>query len=158
MADGPHRAGVSKVGPNRVQWAGIDSTVDPVCGAQEGAAKGYNPKNKGALSCHPQLAFLAGGKEILQAWFRTGSAYASNGIVEFVKQLLSSLPNRMRIIVRADRGYFAGALLDLLDAQGHGYLFKVRLKNLARPVNSATLDCHSRTARRGAVYIYIPLW
>jgi len=101
-----------------------------LCGTQEGAAKGYNPKKKGALSYHPQLAFLAGSKEILQAWFRTGSAYTSNGIVEFVKQLLAHLPNRMRIIVRADSGYFVGALLDLLDAYGHGYLIKVKLKNL----------------------------
>ena len=99
-----NRAGVSKVGLNRVQWVDIDSTVDSVCGTQEGAAKGYNPKKKGALSYHPQLAFLAGSKEILQAWFRTGSAYTSNGVVEFVKQLLAHLPNRMRIIVRADSG------------------------------------------------------
>jgi hypothetical protein len=126
-----NRAGVSKVGLNPVQWIDVDSTVDSVCGTQEGAAKGYNPKNKGALSYHPQLAFLAGSKEILQAWFRTGSAYTSNGVVEFVKQLVAHLPNRMRIIVRADSGYFIGALLDLLDAHGHGYLIKVKLKNLA---------------------------
>jgi hypothetical protein len=125
-----NRAGVSKVGLNRVQWVDIDSTVDSVCGAQEGATKGYNPKKKGALSYHPQLAFLVESKEIIQAWFRTGSAYTSNGIVEFVKQLLAHLPNRMRIIVRADSGYFDGALLDLLDAFGHGYLIKVKLKNL----------------------------
>ena len=125
-----NRAGLSKVGLNPVQWIDVDSTVDSVCGTQEGAAKGYNPKNKGALSYHPQLAFLVGSKEILQAWFRTGSAYTSNGVVEFVKQLLAHLPNRMRIIVRADSGYFIGALLDLLDAQGHGYLIKVKLKNL----------------------------
>jgi hypothetical protein len=125
-----NRAGVSKVGLNRVQWVDIDSSVDSVCGSQEGAAKGYNAKKKGALSYHPQLAFLVGSKEILQAWFRTGSAYTSNGVVEFVKQLLAHLPNRMRIIVRADSGYFVGALLDLLDAYGHGYLIKVKLKNL----------------------------
>jgi hypothetical protein len=75
------------------------------------------------------LAFLAGRKEILQAWFRTGSASTSNGIVELVKQLLAHLPNRMRSIVRADSGYFVGALLDLLDAYGQGYLIKVKLKN-----------------------------
>ena len=125
-----NRAGVSKVGLSRVQWVDIDSTVDSVCGSQEGAAKGYNPKKKGALAYHPQLAFLAGSKEILHAWFRTGSAYTTNGIVEFVKQLLAHLPNRMRIIVRADSGYFVSALLDLLDAYGHGYLIKVKLKNL----------------------------
>ena len=87
-----NRAGVSKVGLNPVQWIDVDSTVDSVCGSQEGAAKGYNPKKKGALSYYPQLAFLAGSKEILQAWFRTGSAYTSNGVVEFVKQLLAHLP------------------------------------------------------------------
>ena len=38
-----NRAGLSKVGLNPVQWVDIDSTVDPVCGSQEGAAKGYNP-------------------------------------------------------------------------------------------------------------------
>ena len=126
-----NRSGASKVGLNSTQWIDIDSTVDSVCGTQAGAAKGYNPKNKGERSYHPQLAFLAGSKEILQAWFRTGSAYTSNGVVEFVKQMLAHLPNRIRIIVRADSGYFAGPLFDLLDRQGHGYLIKVKLKNLA---------------------------
>jgi hypothetical protein len=125
-----NRAGVSKVGLNPVQWIDIDSTVDSVCGNQEGAAKGFNPKKKGALSYHPQLAFWAGSKEILQAWFRTGNAYTSNGVVEFVKQLLAHLPNKMRLIIRADSGYFVGTLLDLLDAHKHGYLIKVKLKNL----------------------------
>ena len=50
-----NRAGVSKVGLNPVQWIDIDSTVDSVCGTQEGAAKGCNPKKKGALSYHPCL-------------------------------------------------------------------------------------------------------
>lgn len=125
-----NRSGASKVGLNSPQWIDIDSTVDSVCGTQAGTAKGYNPKNKGARSYHPQLAFLAGSKEILQAWFRTGSAYTSNGVVEFVKQMQAHLPNRMRIIVRADSGYFAGPLFDFLDRQGHGYLIKVKLKNL----------------------------
>jgi len=125
-----NRAGLSKVGLNPVQWIDIDSTVDTVCGTQEGAAKGYNPKKKGALSYHPQLAFCVESKEILLAWFRTGSAYTSNGIVEFVKQLLAHLPNKTRLIIRADSGYFVGALLDLLDAHKHGYLIKVKLKNL----------------------------
>ena len=82
--------------------------------------KAITPRTKAHFPATLNWRFWRGGKEILQAWFRTGSAYASNGIVEFVKQLLSSLPNRMRIIVRADRGYFVGALLDLLDAYNHG--------------------------------------
>ncbi len=45
------RAGTSKVGLGPVHWIDVDSTVDTVCGTQEGAAKGYNPTKKGALSC-----------------------------------------------------------------------------------------------------------
>ncbi|MGH8549273.1 MAG: hypothetical protein ACRERU_11880 [Methylococcales bacterium] len=33
--------------------------VDSVCGEQEGSAKGYNPKKKGARAYPPPLAFLA---------------------------------------------------------------------------------------------------
>lgn len=124
------RSGKSKVGMQRVHWIDVDSTVDTVCGRQEGSAKGFNPKKKGARSYHPQLAFLADTKEILQAWFRTGNAYTSNGVVEFTKQLLAHLPNRMRIIFRGDSGYFVGDLLQLLDNRGQGYLIKVKLKNL----------------------------
>lgn len=124
------RDGVSNVGLSREAWVDVDSTVDTVCGHQEGAAKGYNPKKRGALSYHPQLAFWSSSKEIVQAWFRTGSAYTSNGVVDFVKQLLAHLPKRTRLIFRADSGYFVGTLLDLLDARGHGYLIKVKLRNL----------------------------
>ncbi|MGH8549274.1 MAG: IS1380 family transposase, partial [Methylococcales bacterium] len=34
--------------------------------------------------------------------------------------------------MRGDSGYFVGALLDLPDASGHGYLIEVKLKNLAQ--------------------------
>jgi hypothetical protein len=58
------------------------------------------------------------------------TAFTSNGVVEFTKQRLAHLPNRMRIIFRGDSGYFVGDLLELLDTRGHGYLIKVKLKNL----------------------------
>ena len=124
------RAGTSKIALQTNQWVDVDSTVDTVCDQQEGSAKGFNPKKKGACSYHPQIAFLASTKEILHAWFRTGNAYTSNGVVDFTQQLLAHLPNRMRIIFRADSGYFVGDLLELLDNRGHGYLIKVKLKNL----------------------------
>ena len=66
----------------------------------------------------------------MQAWLRTGNAYTSNGIVEFMKQLLAHLPNRVRVVVRGDSGFFTGQLLDFLESKGHGYLIKVKLKNL----------------------------
>lgn len=124
------RSGASPIAGQGLQLVDCDSTVKTVYGTQEGAAKGYNPHKKGALSYHPLLAFSAHTKEILQGWFRTGNAYTSNGIVEFMKQLLAQLHGHMRIIFRADSGFFVGDLLELLDQQGHGYLIKVKMKHL----------------------------
>ncbi|VFN05756.1 MAG: Transposase DDE domain group 1 [Candidatus Kentron sp. G] len=124
------RAGTSKVAALREMWIDADSTVDTVFGHQEGAAKGYNPEKRGALSYHPIMAFCCETKEVLQAWLRAGNAYTSNGIIEFMKQLLAHLPNRTRIIFRGDSGFFAGSLLAMLESKGHGYLIKVKLKNL----------------------------
>ncbi len=125
------RAGKSKVGAVRQMWIDVDSTVKTVYGHQEGTDKGYNPEKRGALSYHPIIAFCCETKEIMQAWLRPGSSYTSNGIVEFMKQLLAHLPNRVRIVFRGDSGFFVGALLALLESLGHGYLIKVKLRNLA---------------------------
>ena len=45
-------SGASKVALHCVHWVDGDSTVKTVFGHQEGATKGYNPKNKGKLSFH----------------------------------------------------------------------------------------------------------
>lgn len=109
----------------------IDSTVKTVFGNQEGAEKGYNPTAKGKLSYHPQLAFCSHTKEVLQGWLRPGSAYTSNGIVEFYQQLRAQIDKQIRLIIRADSGYFVGTFLDECEANGDGYLVKVKLKNLS---------------------------
>jgi hypothetical protein len=126
------RAGTSRIAVLCRKWVDVDSTVKTVYGRQQGSAKGYNPHKRGAPSYHPLLAFCADTKEILQAWFRTGNAYTGNGIVEFTKQLLAQLPARHRIVLRADSGFFCGALMDLLELGAHGYLIKVKLKGLTQ--------------------------
>ncbi len=132
------QAGTSKVAAFRQIWIDVDSTVDTVFGHQEGAAKGYNPGRRGALSYHPIIAFCCETKEILQAWLRTGNAYTSNGIVEFMKQLLAHLPNRTRVVFRGDSGFFVGHLLALLESRKHGYLVKVKLRNLVELLGKQT--------------------
>lgn len=124
------RSGKSKLGAAPCMIVDVDSTVKTVYGSQQGAAKGFNSHKRGAKSYHPLLAFCFESKEILQGWLRCGNAYTSNGIVEFTKQLLAHLPKRTRILFRGDSGFFVGALLDLLDQGGHGYLIKVKLKGL----------------------------
>jgi hypothetical protein len=108
-----------------------DSTVSMVYGNQQGAEKGYNPIKKGAKSYHPLLAFVSELKLLYHSWFRTGSAYTSNGIVEMLKEIKASLPQTIKkVFFRADSGFFDGSLFDLLEFFGWEYLVKVKLKNL----------------------------
>ena len=109
----------------------MDSTVIGVTGSQEGAEKGYNPKKKGQKSYHPLLCFIAETRECLHNWFRSGSAYTSNGAVEFLKECYERIPQRVaQIFVRADSGFFDGDLLDFLESRHSEYLIKVKMKNL----------------------------
>ncbi len=108
-----------------------DSTVKSVCGNQEGAEKGFNTTKKGAKSYHPLLVFVSEMKLLYHTWFRSGSAYTANGIVEFLKEVQTSLPRDIRkVFFRADSGFFSGELFDLLESYNWDYLVKVKLKNL----------------------------
>jgi len=70
-------------------------------------------------------------KLLYHTWFRKGSAYTANGVVEFLKEVQSSLPRNIRkVFFRADSGFFSGDLFDLLEAYSWDYLVKVKLKNL----------------------------
>lgn len=108
----------------------IDSTVQGVCGNQEGAQVGYNPLKKGQKSYHPLMAFCAETKEVLHSWYRCGSAYTSNGTVAFLKELFAGLANRSHKTIRADSGFFSGEILDFLESVGAGYLIKVKIRGL----------------------------
>ena len=124
---------VKKCGLSRIT-IDCDSTERTVFGHQEGAAKGYNPKNKGKLSYHPLLCFVSEMKIALNSWFRTGSAYTSNGIIEFMEQTLAILPNNVKkIFFRADSGFFNGKLFDILEEKRDEYLVKAKL---TKPITS----------------------
>ena len=116
-----------------------DSTVKSVCGHQEGAEKGYNTTKQGAKSYHPLLVFISEMKLLYHTWFRTGSAYTANGIVDFLKEVRAGLPKNIReVFFRADSGFFSGELLDLLESYCWDYLVKVKLKNLENLLRSQT--------------------
>ena len=116
-----------------------DSTVKSVCGNQEGSAKGYNTTKKGAKSYHPLLVFVSEMKLLYHTWLRTGAAYTSNGIVDFLKEIKASLPGTIEnVFFRADSGFFSGELFDLLESFNWDYLVKVKLKNLEKLLQSQT--------------------
>jgi hypothetical protein len=149
---------VKKCGLSRIT-IDCDSTEHTVFGHQEGAAKGYNPKNKGKLSYHPLVCFVPEMKIVFNSWFRTGSAYTSNGIVEFMQQTLAALPKTVKkIFFRADSGFFNGKLFDLLEKNEHEYLVKAKLTNAIKQelsrqqweeINSRTAVCEFEYQAQG---------
>ena len=110
----------------------LDSSVKTVYGKQEGARKGFNSKSKGKRSYHPQFAFLNSTKECLLAWLRPGDTHSANNADEFLKQALSMIPKGIiSLLVRADRGYFDGKLINVIESYRNvRYLIKVKMRNL----------------------------
>jgi hypothetical protein len=111
----------------------LDSTVFCREGTQEGALKGFNPRRKGRKSHHPLLAVLAEAPFILHGWLRSGNTGASRGVVPFLQEALALLPEGMWIrTVRADSGFFDGALLDFLEERGLSYVVVARLTTVLK--------------------------
>lgn len=106
----------------------LDSTVFCREGNQQGAKKGYNPKRKGRNSHHPMLAVLAEAHFILHGWLRSGNTGAARGIVPFLQEALSLLPEGTWIrTIRADSGFFEEALLSFLEERALPYIVVARL-------------------------------
>ena len=106
----------------------LDSTVFERYGRQEGARRGYNPKKHGRASHHPLLAVLPEATFVLHGWLRSGNCTAARGAVEFLKEALARLGERVRIrVVRADAGFFEEPLLSFLEARGLAYIVVARM-------------------------------
>ncbi len=83
------------------------------------------------------MIFVSEMKLLYNTWFRTGSAYTANGVVEFLMEVQSSLPQNIRkVFFRADSGFFSGGLFDLLESFYWDYLVKVKLNNLEKLLQS----------------------
>jgi hypothetical protein len=69
----------------------IDSSVINVEGHQEGAAKGYNPKNLGNLCYYIQFAFCNELKAYITGFVRSGNTYTANGAAEMIKEIVANI-------------------------------------------------------------------
>lgn len=105
----------------------FDSTTINLCGHQEGAAKGYNDTKRGNKSYQPLLAFIYETKELLHGVLKPGDAHCANGIVEFVKEIVSMLPyGILSVTVRADSGFFSNQFLAYLEKLRFYYIVCVK--------------------------------
>jgi len=106
----------------------VDSTVLTRWGSQiEGAAKGYNPKNKGRASHHPLMAFVADWQLVANFWLRPGNTASSNNIEGFIESTLESLGGTKVGLFRADSGFYDKAIVALLKAKKICHIISARL-------------------------------
>ena len=106
----------------------FDSHVKTVYGNQQRAKVGYNPKKRGRKSYHPLFCFIGESRDFLLGKFRAGNAYTSRGAIEFLKNCLKLIPNKMmQIYVRADSGFFSFDFLSALEKRGIKYAVSAKL-------------------------------
>ena len=107
-------------------YLNFDSKVITRYGEQEGAEVGYNPKKKGRVSHHPNMAFLNESKYIVNFWNRSGNSSSGNGVVEFLKETLTRLGDRLSIkACICDSGYYKIDLLKHLESIQIDYIVGV---------------------------------
>jgi hypothetical protein len=117
----------------------LDSTVMTRYGAQDGAAKGYNPKKPGRLSHHPLMAFVADFRLIANCWLRPGNTGSAHNVSAFLDATLQHLGNKVVGLLRADSGFSDAAFLDKVEGLGIPYIIAMKLfAPLQRQLVSAT--------------------
>ena len=106
----------------------VDSTVLTRWGSQiEGAARGYNAKNKGRSSHHPLMAFVADWRLVANFWLRPGNAASSNNFESFIASTLDNLGQTKVGLLRADSGFYDKAVVALLEAKKIHHIISARL-------------------------------
>lgn len=99
----------------------------------EGLETGYTPEGF-ARNYHPLIAVLGEVSLAAGFWLRSGNSRSDNNIVGFTQQVLSHLPQQVRVgLVRADSGFLDHNWLLLLEQKGLQYIVVARLnKQLKR--------------------------
>ena len=103
----------------------LDSTVMTRYGAQEGAARGYNPAKRGRAH-HPLMAFVADTRMIANCWLRPGNSSSANNVQAFLANTRHRLGDKRVSLLRADSGFCDSAFLDHLDQQQLHHIIALR--------------------------------
>lgn len=120
MTDRPHR-------PARLLFD-VDSTVLVLYGRQEGARIGYNPSKRGRPSYHPLLCFEGQSQDYWHGELRPGDVHTAGGVRALLQECFAKRTDpRQGVIVRADKGFYDGALIDWLEASRAGFVIVARL-------------------------------
>ncbi|NMA64773.1 MAG: IS1380 family transposase [Clostridiaceae bacterium] len=107
----------------------IDSTLFETYGSQEGQGFNYHYSSHGY---HPLLCYDGFTGDLLKAQLRNGNVYTSNGVVEFLRPLLTEYMEQypdMDIYLRGDSGFAVPGLYSLLEQNACSYAIRIKANN-----------------------------
>jgi hypothetical protein len=108
-------------------WIDFDSTQKTLYGSQEGAEKGYNTKNRGKKSYHPLICTEGRLRDCLGGLLRNGNIYTAVGVGEMLDEVYGLLPQRERLRVRADCGFYEKEFIEALEKRNIGFTIVARM-------------------------------
>ena len=96
---------IDRIVPEKKLLVDMDSTVCTLYGNQEGALKGYNPRQRGRKSYHPLFCFESNSGTSLLGILRHGNAYTSTGAYEYLTRFFQIYPkDEYTVRFRGDSG------------------------------------------------------
>lgn len=120
----------------------LDSTHSDTYGEQESAA--YNT-HYGTVGFHPLVAFDGLTGDFLKSMLRSGNVYTSNGVVDFVKPLITHYNEKFPetiLFLRGDSGFAVPALYALCENESVYYVIRLKsnavLQRMADELHPAT--------------------
>jgi len=125
----------------------VDSTVLVLYGNQEQARIGYNPIKRGRPSYHPLLCFEGQSRDYWHGELRPGDAHTAGGVRALLQACFAKRTDpRQRVIIRADKGFYDGALVQWLESQHAHFVIVARL---TRPIKGRLAALRYTTVSRG---------
>ena len=106
----------------------LDSTVLTVYGHQEQAAVGFNPKKRGRPSYLPLLCVEGQTGDCWAADYHPGNTHVATVTIPLWDAARAKVPPSVRTVrVRADSAFYAGEIIEALEARRAGYTIVARM-------------------------------
>ena len=100
-----------------------DTTVETVYGHQQGAHKGFNPKNRGKRCFEPILSFIAEMREYVAGRLRSSNHLTGEEIQKHLREVFNSLPDSVeKVTNRMDAGFYCWDTVEVHEEARHGFI------------------------------------
>jgi len=135
---------IDRIVPEKKLLIDMDSTVCTLYGDQEGAAKGYNPRNRNRKSYHPLFCFESLSGTSLLGLLRHGNAYTSTGAREYLEQFFAQFPHdEYAIRFRGDSGFYDKEIIAILSRNKAEFAI---VADMTGPLKQRVTNLHYETA------------